>query len=274
MISRYRNLTLLLLLLLVSTAVVAQRGGFRRGGITTERYGVPEWTNPPGFEKDVFTFARIQYDSGYGRGWGRGGGWATDYRDADLNLSFRLQQLSALKVDPEGKVVRLTDPDLYQFPFVYMSEPGSLFFSDEEVLALRRYLLNGGFLMVDDFWGEAEWENFHEQIKRVFPDREPVELPPDHPVFHCVFDLKTKPQIPGVDSWLRSGVTYERWDATEVHYRGLFDDQGRMMAIICHNTDLGDGWEEEATNPDYFREFSEKYAYPLAVNIIFYAMTH
>ena len=248
-------------------------GGFRRGrGPTNERYGVPEWTNPVGFEKDVFTFARIQYDSAYG-GWRRGGGWTTDYRDADLNLSFRLQQLSALKVDPEGKVVRITDPELFSYPFVYIVEPGGLYFSEEEVTILRRYLLCGGFLMVDDFWGVAEYENFYEQIKRVFPEREPVELPADHQIFHCVFDLKEKPQIPGVRAF-ESGYTYERPDAKVVEYKGIFDDKGRMMAIICHNTDLGDGWEEEATNPDYFKEFSEKYAYPLAVNIIVYAMTH
>jgi len=111
--------------------------------------------------------------------------------------------------------------------------------------------------------------------KRVFPEREPVELPLDHPIFHCVYDLKIKPQIPGIRAadW-RNGITWERPDATEVHYKGIFDDQGRMMVIICHNTDLGDGWEEEATSPEYFRQFSEKYAYPLGINIIFYAMTH
>src|SRR5215211_3650799 len=102
-----------------------------------------------------------------------------------------------------------------------MIEPGNLEFSDEEVVALRRYLLNGGFLMVDDFWGEDEWDNFYAEIKRVFPDREPIELPLEHPIFHCVYDLKEKPQVPSIQVAVGnkgSGITYERYDAKEVHY--------------------------------------------------------
>jgi len=267
------------LVIAASIAVAQFRGGGfrRRGGLTTERFGVPEWTNPSGFEKDVFTFARIQYHSGYGDGWRRGGDWATDYRDADLNFSYRLQQLTALKVDPEAKVVRLTEPDLFNYPFVYIVEPGRLQFDEAEVSILRRYLLSGGFLMVDDFWGQAEWQNLYEQMKRVFPDREPQELPLDHPIFHCVFDLKEKPQIPnfrlGEESQY-TGITWERPDAKTPYYRGIFDDKGRMMVIICQNTDLGDGWEQEGVYEYYFREFSEKKAYPLGINIVFYAMTH
>lgn len=275
------KLTMVVLLIVVTTTiVVAQR--WRRSD-PQDRQGVPVWNNEPGFEKDVFTFTRIQYDSGWGgrgrgRGWGGGGGWAVDFRDADLNFSFRLQQLTALKVDPEGKVLRLTDPELFSHPFLYIVEPGSLEFSEDEVKALKRYLLSGGFLMIDDFWGEAEYENLYEEMRRVFPDREPQELPLDHPIFHCVFDLKAKPQIPnfqlGEQSQYNGGVTWERWDAREPHYRAIFDDKGRMMVIICHNTDLGDGWEREGVYEYYFREFSEKKAYPLGINIVFYAMTN
>jgi hypothetical protein len=243
-----------------------------------DRGGVPEWSNEPGFEKDVFTFVRVIYSSGWG-GRGRGGGgWRTDWPDADLNFSYRLQQLTALKVDPKGRMLELTDPELFNYPFIYMIEPGALEFDDAEVKALRRYLLNGGFMMVDDFWGEYQWQNFYEQIKRVFPDREPVDLPLEHPIFHCVFDLKEKPQIPnyrlGEQSQYNGGITWEQWDAREPHYRAIFDDKGRMMVIICHNTDLGDGWEQEGVYEYYFREFSEKKAYPLGINIVFYAMTH
>jgi hypothetical protein len=150
-------------------------------------------------------------------------------------------------------------------------------FQEEEVKNLRRYLLNGGFLMVDDFWGEDEWDNFYREIKRVFPEREPEELPLSHPVFNCVLPLNEKPQIPNVGLGIGSEwhhITWERPDAKEVHIKGIFDDKGRMMVIICHNTDLGDGWEREGENEYYFREFSEKRAYPLGINIIFYAMTH
>jgi len=273
--SQSKWMLLMTLAVIATTVVVAQRRGFR--GVSTDRGEVPEWANEPGFEKDTFVFTRVEYDSGYGRGWGRGGGWATDYRDADLNFSFRLQQLTAMKVDPEGKVLRLTDPELPSHPFIYLAEPGRLEFHDDEVKALRRYLLSGGFLMVDDFWGEAEYENFYEQIKRVFPDREPQELPLEHPIFHCVFDLKEKPQIPNFRTGEESqytGVTWERPDARTPHYRAIFDDKQRMMVIICHNTDNGDGWEREGEYEYYFREFSEKKAYPLGINIVFYAMSH
>lgn len=237
-----------------------------------DRNGVPNWEIDREFADDVFTFVRIRYGSF--SGWRR---WSTDYPDSDLNFSYRLQQLTSLKVDPQGKILELTDEELFNYPFIYIIEPGGLQFTEEEVVALRRYLLNGGFLMVDDFWGESEWDNFYHEIKRVFPDREPMELPLEHPIFHCVYDLKEKPQIPsiGVAQWGRaSGVTWERPDAKEVHYRAIFDDEGRMMAFICHNTDLGDGWEREGEDPWYFREFSEKKAYPMGINIVFYAMTH
>ena len=178
---------------------------------------------------------------------------------------------------PEGIILRLTDPELFDYPFIYIVEPGNLLFSEDEVQALKKYLLNGGFLMVDDFWGEAEWWNFYTQIRRVFPNREPEEIPFDHPIFSAVFKLKERPQIPSIGHALNgrySGVTWERSDAQEVHYKQIKDDKGRMMAIICHNTDLGDGWEREGENEWYFHQFSEKSAYPLGINIVFYAMTH
>jgi len=244
----------------------------RRFSNEADRNGVPTWDVAPAFADDVFTFVRIQYNSN--NSWDR---WKTDYPDSDLNFSYRLQQLTSLKVDPDGKILELSDPEIFRYPFLYMIEPGDLSFLDEEIIALRRYLLNGGFLMVDDFWGEAEWDNFHQELKRVFPDREPLELPLDHPIFHCVYDLKEKPQVPsiGIAQWGRAqGQTWEREDAREVHYKGLFDDKGRLMVMICHNTDLGDGWEREGEDPWYFTEFSEKKAYPLGINIVFYAMTH
>ena len=239
----------------------------------------PEWTNDPAFGKDVFTFARIKYQSKPVRRRGNSGAgvWEIDCPDADLNLSWRLQQMTSMKVEPNGRLLELTDPELFDYPWIYIVEPGGLYFLDEEVSILRRYLLNGGFLMVDDFWGEAEWENFALEIKRVFPERDIVDLELSHPIFHCVFDIREKWQIPnvglGTDSQFH-GRTWERWDAQEVHYRAIKDDKDRIMVMICHNTDLGDGWEREGENEYYFREFSEKRAYPLGINIVFYAMTH
>jgi len=288
--TKLRRLVIVLLMLVFvgAGAVFARRYSNRR---YSERRGVPNWTPNREFSHDIFTFVRIRYSTGYGGGnygdgYGRGGGrgrgggggsWQTDYPDSDLNFSFRLHQLTSMEVDPEGIVLELTDPELVNYPFIYMLEPGRLVFSEEEVECLRRYLLNGGFLMVDDFWGEAEWDNFYYEIKRVFPDREPVEVGLSHPIFHAVFDLKERPQIPSIDVALRgrsSGITWERDDARHVHYKAIYDNNGRMMAFICHNTDLGDGWEREGENEWYFHEFSEKKAYPLGINIVFYAMTH
>ena len=261
----------------VATVAIAQRGrGYRREFRPDEpfdRGGVPEWKNDEQFKDDVFTFTRVRYKS-WGGGWGRRGGrWATDYPDADLNLSYRLQQLTTVESDPNGRVIELTDDALFDYPLIYLIEPGDMYLEEDEVLALRKYCQNGGFLWVDDFWGEAEWDNFYENIKRVFPDREPEELPLAHPIFHCVYDLKVKPQVPSIHAWY-AGHTTERWDAPEAHYRAIKDDQGRIMALICHNTDIGDGWEREGMDAGYFKEFSEKYSYPMGINIVTYAMTH
>ncbi len=288
-----RFATALIVSVLAAGILIAQRGfrggyggrGFRRSHyeeyrtpreITQHGNETPAWTNAPGFEKDVFTFvrtkrARAPYSSG--------GSWDTDTPDSDLNLSYRLQQVTSLKVDPNGLFLRLTDDELADHPFIYMVEPGSLELNDEEAVALRNYLLNGGFLMLDDFWGEREWAGMAEQMKKVFPNRDFVELPLDHPLYQCVLHIQSKGQVPNVDLGTQSEFdpehrTWERSDATVVHHRAIFDDKGRMMVIATHNTDNGDGWEWEGDNHFYFEHFSEKIAYPLAINIIFYAMTH
>lgn len=176
----------LVLVLFTGLAVVAQdyqrryrgqrRSRQREIPRQTDRGGVPQWKNNTEFRHDVFTFVRIEYDSGYG-GWGGRRRWETDYPDADLNLSYRLKELTSMEVDPDGKTLRLTDPELFDYPFIYLIEPGYMLLREDEVVALRNYLNKGGFLMVDDFWGEVEWRNFYREIKRVFPDREPEEIP-------------------------------------------------------------------------------------------------
>jgi Domain of unknown function (DUF4159) len=257
-------------------AVFAQRGWYRELDGDVGRGDVPNWEVNNAFPGDLFTFVRIRYDS-YGR---YGGGWRTDYRDSDLNFSLRLQQLTSMKVNPEPIVLDLTDDRLLDYPFIYIIEPGSLHFSDAEVLALRRYCLNGGFLMVDDFWGDSEYENMRLELLRVFPDRQPFEVPLSHEIFHCVYDLKEKPQVPSLHSADRNNpsVTWEYArdgsDTSIPHYRAITDDQDRVMVFICHNTDLGDGWEREGQDRWYFEEFSVKKAYPLGINIVTYAMTH
>ena len=241
----------------------------------------PQWKVPQDFAKDVFTFVRIKYKVDGAHGYGRDPEfrWRIDAPDSDLNFSFRLQQVTSIKVNPDGKFLAITDKELFNYPFIYIVEPGRLSFREDEVPILRRYLLNGGFLMCDDFWGDRDWMNFSAELRRIFPEREAIELPLDHPIFHCVFDIKEKPQVPGIDWGIRSeftGQTFERHGpgCEDAHYRAILDDKQRIMVMICHNTDLGDGWEREGENQYYFREFSEKRAYPMGINIIFYAMTH
>jgi len=292
--------TLLILLLVVSSLLAQRRDRFGGGGyggrgfrgeqyesyqtpreIPQHAYGedgevaeTPNWTNSLGFEKDVFTFVRIKRSAG---GWS-GGPWSTDTPDSDLNLSWRLATLTSLKVDPNGRFLRLTDKELKDYPFIYMVEPGSLYLDDDEVLALRKYLLNGGFLWLDDFWGEGEWNSMASELKKVFRDRQWVELPLDHPLYHCVFDIKSKAQVPNVYNGNRQQFDpdYPTWEkgGREVHHRAIFDDKGRIMVFATHNTDNGDGWEWEGNNHYYFEHFAEKTAYPLAINVIFYTMSH
>lgn len=250
----------------------------RRG----QEEGYPTWPVSKELPNDTFTFARIRYNSMShgGRGWGRGNRkWSTDYPDSDMNMSYRLQQLTSLQVNPNGAIVDIDPEQFRHFPFLYMIEVGDIDITDDEAKTMREYMLNGGFIMVDDFWGTREWDNFEVALKQIFPDRKMEEIPLEHEIFHMVFPIKVKPQIPHIrfaEYVINQGITYEfdKPGSEHVHYRGYFDDKRRLMMVICWNTDTGEGWEQEGSDPWYFREFSEKYAYPLGINIIFYALTH
>jgi hypothetical protein len=263
------------LLFALATVASAFQRRWRQDWRSVGRQGVPTWELEKSFSKDAFTFVRIKYNSH-----GYRDRWATDFRDSDLNFSLRLQQMTTLKVNPEPIVLELTDPSLFDYPFIYIIEPGDLYFSPEEATALRQYLLNGGFLMVDDFWGDQEYENLYREMKMVFPEFEPQDVPLEHEIFQCVYALKEKPQIPAIEIARRGrpyGITWEQRygsDTTKANYRAIFDKAGRMMVFICHNTDLGDGWEREGEDSWYFEEFSVKKAYPMGINIVTYAMTH
>jgi len=255
-------------------------------------YEIPNWTNAPGFEKDVFTFARVIFKSDRNTGGGRGGlgrrlGWWVDYPDADLSFSYRLQQMTALKVDPDCRVLKLTDPGLFDYPLIYMEHAGYMQLRDEEVDALRRYLQNGGVLFMNDFWSAPEWDGFEAQIKRVLPGRPWIDLPMSHPLFHCVCDLQgpmNDLQVPTKQFWNRQydprnpGSRLQRVfrgeGSEDMHVRAWLDDKQRIMIIAIHNSDISDGWEREGENLDYFEKFSEKISYPLGINIVFYLMTH
>ena len=248
--------------------------GGRGGG--DGRAGVPEWEVNDRFRMDIFTFVRVMYGSN-----GRGG-WSIDYPAADLNFSYRLEELTSMKVDPEGMTLRLTDDRLFDYPFLFLIDPRSLHIAGDEAAALRTWLTNGGFLMVDDFWGEQMMQHFLREMRKVFPDRKPVELPLSHPLFHCVFPLDRPPQVPSEDSAHRNrGTELESWEdeiswemPRPASYRAILDDRNRIMVLLCHNTDLSDGWEEEGVSQWFFSAYSEKYSYPMGINIVYYALTH
>ncbi|HXL26926.1 MAG TPA: DUF4159 domain-containing protein [Chthoniobacterales bacterium] len=253
--------------------------------------GTPDWTNAPGFENDVFTFTRIIFHSDAGARSGRGRfswlGWWVDYPDADLNLSYRLQQLTSIRTDPDARVVKLTDPTIFNCPLLYMEHAGYMRLSDDEATALRKYLASGGALLVNDFWGSEEWDGFAGEINKVLPGRAWTELTTEHPVFNCVYDLRgpmRRLQVPTIQFWNRNNdpndpqsplqTIFRGEGSKEMHVRVLLDDHQRMMILAIHNSDVSDGWEREGENELYFTRYSERIAYPLGINIIFYLMTH
>ena len=213
---------------------------------------------------------------------GDGGNWSVDFPRADQNLSVRLSELTKTPVgfSPDGEprhlLVNLTDPALYHCPFIMMTEVGSLYLDQREAAGLRDYLLKGGFLWADDFWGNYAWDFFENQMRQVLPSkRYPiVDLPLDHPVFHSLMAVNRVPQIPSINFWLGSGGTSERGpDSAIPHARAILDDHGRIMVFITHNTDLGDSFEREGDSYEYFLRFSVE-GYAVGVNVLLYSMTH
>jgi hypothetical protein len=253
----------------------------------------PMWSNPRGFEKDVFTFARAIFkvgpnaDPGYG--FGKRLGWWVDFPDADLNLSYRLQQMTSLRTDPDGRVLKLNDPDLRNYPFLLMEHPGYIRLNEDEVLGLRKYLQTGGALAVIDFWNAREWAGFEDQMKKVLPGSKWVELGMEHPIFHCVFNLKGPMQhlqVPTMQFWntahnpdnpdssVHRSDFFRGEGSDRMSVRAIYNEKGHMMVIAFHNSDITDGWEREGEHQEYFEVFSERVSYPLGMNLIFYLMTH
>jgi hypothetical protein len=230
----------------------------------------------PAFKDDVFTFMRARY--AYVSP-GRGRLWDDDTPDADFNLAFRLHQVTSLKVRPGMNFMDLEKQNLDNYPFIYIAAAGRMELTDEEAKALRDYLLNGGFVMMEDFWGDEQWFHLYDQVKKIFPDREPVPLTLANPIFHTVFDFQRLPQMPSVGTYLNYQLAYDpEYDfdqfGHEPRYFAIYDDHHRMVALICHNNHYGDGWEHEGDDRSYFDLFSEPQAYPMFINILFYVMTH
>jgi len=216
-----------------------------------------------------FYWTRAIY-SGYGRrGWG-GGGWATDYPKGDRQFLAVLKHLVRLDAYDWENAISLADPELRRFPVLYMVEPGRMDMTEAEVVGLRGYLDAGGFLIVDDFWGQRQWAVFEYNMRRVYPDKAIVDVALDHPIYSSYYDIEEVKQVPAINNALR-GYTSECWGC-EAWIRGMYDDKGRLMVIINFNTDLGDAWEW-AEDPRYPLEYST-YAYEMGANMIVYAMSH
>jgi hypothetical protein len=263
-----RKLTLFVAALLSASPLAAQRyeSWTREDTVRTARevmprtFQLPPWTNPLGFEKDVFTFVRVIFDSDPSRPGDNffrrrsRRGWRIDFPDADLNFSYRLQQMTSLKVDSDGRVLRLTDPDLIDYPYIFMTHIERMALAESEASALGHYLLNGGVLLVNDFWGAPAWQNFVREMRQVIPGREWIELSMEHPIFHCIFDLRgpmSSLRVPTIHRWNRDyspgnpssnptascrGEGYET-----MHVRALLDDRKRIMVLAIHNSDVSDG---------------------------------
>lgn len=272
---------LVLALCLVALAGAAAWGqGFRQGGWGRLRTAPPRLPTADSFDGS-FTFCRGMYTSD--RREPGGMGWWTDYPDADINFSIRLSELTKIHIskqsggDPNHLVVRLTDDAMFNCPILHMEDVGTMRLSDAEVVRLREYLLKGGFLYVDDFWGDWAWDQWAEEIGRVLPpDQYPIkDVTPDHQLFRQMFVIDKLPQIPSINSWMRmGGATSERGDESATpDIRGISDSNGRLMVVMTHDTDISDAWEREGEDPRYFYEFSPN-GYAVGINVVIYALTH
>jgi hypothetical protein len=265
-------------------AAVDQLRPFREyPGVEYENFTLPpdyrepsEWffarlMYPPFVPSDPIQGYRYNYRRRYGN-WKDGrSAWTTDYPRADRHLAQAVRRLSRIHVRSVEQPVDLDDAtEVYNYPWLYAVEVGQWDLTDEQVKKMREYLDRGGFFMCDDFHGDAEWQVFSNSMKRVFPDRPIVDIPDSEAIFHVVYDLDHRYQIPGAQ-YLRSGRTYEV-DGKIAEWRGIYDRKGRLVVAICHNMDMGDSWEW-ADDPRYDEKFSSL-SFRIAVNYIIYSMTH
>ena len=230
------------------------------------RCGAPALPNGENDSYD-FTFVRLKY----GGELTRRSSWRVDWPASDRNFIWQLRKQTNINANPREKIIEVGAEELFLYPFAYLLEVGSLRLSDAEAANLREYLLRGGFIFIDDFHGEREWRLFHRELKKIFPEREPVDIPISHPIFRCFFTIDKLVQIPGLRS-LFSGRTYERIDGYPAYCRGVFDDKNRLMMIIHFNSDLGDAWEHAAED-FYPREYSDM-ALKMGINAVVYSLTH
>jgi len=227
-----------------------------------------------------FHYCRVVYRPAM-NGWG--GSWRTDYPMADINLSVRLSELTKIAVSRSGAgapnhlLVRLGGDELFQCPFVIMSAPGSALIDDAEATRLREYLLKGGFLWTDDSWGSYQWSHWVSQLRKVLPaaDYPILDLPLNHELFRTQFEVTEIPQIPNIGFFLRSGgrTSEQGADSAVAQVKAITDQEGRLIVLMTHNTDIADSWEREGEDASYFYAFSPR-GYAFGINAVLYALTH
>jgi hypothetical protein len=273
-----RPLALLVAMLLVASPLSAQRyfggGGNGNDNVDGRLWGLPDVRS--GFYVCRLAYTRVADDPS-------GSGWAIEYPRADINFLTRITQLTTTKISywrdgrSNGKghtVIRATDPELFSCPYVVMASPGTAGFTEEEAIALRTYLLKGGFLWADDFWGNGPWNHWYYEISKILPEFRIQEMKVSHPLFSVLYQIPEVPQIPSLNNFQRGGSTQEREGAEYAvpSAHGIFAEDGRLMVFMTHNTDINDGFEREADLPDYFEYFAAR-AYAMGVNIVVWIMT-
>ena len=244
--------------------------GFEDGNVTS-RYRPTRLPGTTGL-KGEFRFVRVMYPSPHSpyNQW-FGAAWKVDYPEADENLTEGIHSWASTNLLLAEPIQLLpTDQRLFDYPFAYIVEPGHMELTDADAAALREYLQRGGFLFLDDFHGEIEWQHARGEIRKIFPEYEIKDLPLTHPIFHSYFDVNEVVQVPGVAALIH-GVTYEKGGVTP-HYMGLENKDGRLMIFMTRNCDLGDAWEW-INDPRYPAQFGLM-AYKIGMNVIVYAMSH
>jgi hypothetical protein len=221
-----------------------------------------------------FTFCRLRYEN-IRRA--RKSGWGDDYPQADYNFMVRLTELTRTPISrwnngyPGFANVTALDPDLFHCPYLRMQNAANYDFTAEEASRMNEYLRKGGFLWIDDNW-DPDFEYIRPNLKRILPEGQIVDLPPDHPLFSILYNVDPPPQSPSLNSWLRTGRDSEIGPAP-VHYYAVFDEHGRLAVLVSMNSDVSDSWEREGDNEAYFNTYSAK-GYAMGVNVAIWVMTH
>jgi hypothetical protein len=269
------RISIVLLLMGAGTGLLAlQRGGYQ----SDDEFGSARRARMDQYEigeaKSEYAWSRLRYTAansyGGGYGYGRWSSWSRDYPKADRQFLIALRRLTRIQARPTEQVVDLDSDEIFNYPWVYAVQVQTWTFTEPEAKRLREYLLKGGFIMVDDFHGATDWEHFMSGMLMVFPDRPIEDLTDKDEIFHVLYDLSERFQVPG-EQYVSTGRTYEK-DGYIPGWRAIRDDRGRVMVAICHNMHLGDAWEW-ADDPRYPEKFASL-AFRMGINYVMYGMTH